>query len=60
VRTPEMFAALAPHADALAVGTAFAREIESGLDASGKPMAALAGRVCALARRLATAGVRRG
>jgi tryptophan synthase alpha chain len=58
VRTPEMFAALAPHADALAVGTAFAREIESGLDASGKPMAALAGRVCALARRLAAAGVR--
>jgi tryptophan synthase alpha chain len=58
VRTPEMFAALAPHADAIAVGTAFAREIEAGLDAAGKPTAALSGRVCALARRLAAAGVR--
>ena len=60
VRTPEMFAALAPHADAIAVGTAFARAMEAGLDASGKPTAALAGGVCALARRLAAAGVRRG
>ena len=60
VRTPEMFAALAPHADALAVGTAFAREIESGLDTAGKPTPALAGSACALARRLAAAGVRRG
>ena len=59
VRTPEMFAALAPHADAIAVGTAFAREIEAGLDAAGKPTAALSGRVCALARKLAAAGVRR-
>lgn len=60
VRTPETFAALAPHADAIAVGTAFAREIEAGLDAAGEPAAALAGRVCALARRLAAAGLRRG
>jgi tryptophan synthase alpha chain len=59
VRTPEMFAALAPHADAIAVGTAFAREIEGGIDAAGKPVAALSGRVCALARKLAAAGVRR-
>ena len=59
VRTPEIFAALAPHADAIAVGTAFAREIEGGLDAAGKPTAALAGRVCALARRLAAAGVKK-
>lgn len=59
IRTPEMFAALAPHADALAVGTAFASEIEAQLDEAGKPRAALAGRVCALARRLAAAGVRR-
>jgi tryptophan synthase alpha chain len=59
VRTPEMFAALAPHADAIAVGTAFAREIEAGLDAAGKPTPALAGRVCTLARKLAAAGVRR-
>jgi tryptophan synthase alpha chain len=59
VRTPEMFAALAPHADAIAVGTAFAREIEAGLDAAGKPGADLSGRVCALARRLAAAGLRR-
>jgi tryptophan synthase alpha chain len=59
VRTPEMFAALAPHADALAVGTAFAQAIEAGLDAAGKPAPSLAGRVCALARKLAAAGVRR-
>jgi tryptophan synthase alpha chain len=59
VRTPEMFAALAPQADAIAVGTAFAREIEAGLDAGGHPTPALAGRVCALARKLAAAGVRR-
>ena len=59
VRTPEMFGALAPHADALAVGTAFASAIEAGLDASGKPTAALSGGVCALARRLAAAGVRK-
>lgn len=58
VRTPEMFAALTPHADALAVGTAFAQAIEAGLDAAGKPTAALTGNVCALARRLAAAGVR--
>jgi tryptophan synthase alpha chain len=58
VRTPEMFAALASHADAIAVGTAFAREIEAGLDADGNPTAALAGRVCGLARRLAAAGLR--
>lgn len=59
VRTPEMFAALAPHADAIAVGTAFAREIEAGLDPAGKPTPGLSGRVCALARKLAAAGVRR-
>jgi tryptophan synthase alpha chain len=58
IRTPEMFAALAPHADAIAVGTAFAREIEAGLDAAGKPTAELSGRVCAFARKLAAAGVR--
>jgi len=58
VRTAEMFAALAPHADALAVGTAFAQAIAAELDAAGKPSAALAGSVCALARRLAAAGVR--
>ena len=58
VRTPEMFAALAPYADAIAVGTAFAREIEAGFEADGKPGAALSGRVCALARKLAAAGVR--
>lgn len=60
VRTPETFAALAPYADALAVGTAFARAIEAGLDGSGRPTAALAGSVCALARRLAAAGLRGG
>jgi len=60
VRTPETFAALAPHADGLAVGTAFAREIEAGFDADGKPTAALTGRVCALARRLVAAGIRKG
>lgn len=59
VRTPEMFAALAPHCDAIAVGTAFANAIEAGLDASGRPTAALSGGVCALARRLAAAGIRR-
>jgi tryptophan synthase alpha chain len=59
VRTPETFAALAPHADALAVGSAFAREIEAGLGADGRPGAALAGRVCALARRLVAAGAGR-
>jgi tryptophan synthase alpha chain len=59
VRTPETFAALAPHADALAVGTAFAREIEAGLDAEGKPTAALTGRVCSLARKLVAAGIRK-
>jgi tryptophan synthase alpha chain len=59
VRTPETFAALAPHADALAVGSAFAREIEAGLDAEGRPTAALTGRVCALARKLVAAGVKR-
>lgn len=58
VRTPDMFAALAPHADAIAVGTAFAQAIEAGLDAAGRPTAALAGNVCALARKLAAAGVR--
>ncbi len=58
VRTPDMFAALAPHADAIAVGTAFAQVIEAGLDAAGRPTAALAGNVCALARRLAAAGTR--
>jgi tryptophan synthase alpha chain len=60
VRTPEMFAALAPHADAIAVGTAFALEIEAGLDAKGAPTPELGGRVCDLARRLAAAGQRGG
>src|SRR5258706_8963100 len=58
VRTPEMFAALAPHADALAVGTAFAQAIEAELDRDGTPSAALADKVCALARRLVAAGRR--
>src|SRR5262249_40112694 len=60
VRTPEMFAALAPHADAIAVGTAFAREIEAGLDAGGEPTAALPGRGCGPAPKLAAAGGRSG
>ncbi len=58
VRTPEMFAALAPHADAIAVGTAFAQAIAAGLDTSGQPTPALPGNVCALARRLAAAGLK--
>jgi tryptophan synthase alpha chain len=60
VRDAATFAALAPHADGLAVGTAFAREIEAGLDPAGKPTAALSGRVCALARRLVAAGIKKG
>ncbi|MCW5773746.1 MAG: tryptophan synthase subunit alpha [Rhodospirillaceae bacterium] len=58
VRTPEMFRALAPHADALAVGTAFAQIIADHLDAAGAPLASLAGAVSDLARALAASGSR--
>lgn len=58
VRTPEMFAALAPYADALAVGSVFAQAIEASFDAAGKPSAGLADNLCGLARRLAASGRR--
>ena len=58
VRTPEMFAALAPYADALAVGSVFAHTIEDGLDAQGRANPSLADDLCNIARRLAASGRR--
>jgi tryptophan synthase alpha chain len=58
VRTPEMFAALSPYADALAVGSVFAQAIEAGLGADGRARPSLAEDLCNIARRLAASGRR--
>jgi hypothetical protein len=60
VRDAATFAALAPAADAIAVGTAFAEVIAANLDSNGHPSARLAGEVCDLGRRLAAAGAVKG
>jgi tryptophan synthase alpha chain len=57
VRKPEIFAALAPHADAIAVGTIFAEIIAAHLAADGSAGPVLDGAFCDVARRLVAAGV---
>ncbi len=56
VRRPEIFAALAQHADAIAVGTIFAETVAAHLAADGTAKPSLAGALCDTARRLVAAG----
>ncbi len=55
VRSAAAFQALAGHADAIAVGTAFAEIIEASLDQRHGPRPGVTARLCALARELANA-----
>jgi tryptophan synthase alpha chain len=58
VRTAEIFAAVAAHADAIAVGSALAERVAAHLGPHGEPLPGLVADVAAFARRLIALGHR--